>query len=80
MIKYEKYEKGERDAMLNFVMCLAAGAGISMWKNPTLFRSFWKDWDDPEGLDGKIRTLGLMITALVIIYLLYLAVKLFTVG
>ena len=64
--------------MLNFLMCLAAGAGITMWKNPKLFRSFWKGRHDPEQLDEGIRKLGLAIMALVLVYLLWLVVRLFT--
>ena len=64
--------------MLNFVMCLAAGTGITMWKNPKLFRSFWKGRYDPEQLDQEIRKLGVKITAVALVYLLYLVVKLFT--
>lgn len=28
--------------MLNFVMCLAAGMGVTMWRQPELFHALWK--------------------------------------
>ena len=44
--------------MLNFVMCLAAGMGVTMWRQPELFHALWKGSSDTEQMDQGIRAWG----------------------
>ncbi|MBS7218625.1 MAG: hypothetical protein KH028_04320 [Oscillospiraceae bacterium] len=62
--------------MLNFVMCLAAGMGATMWRRPELFHVLWKGSSDTEQMDQEIRAWGMRMMACALLYLLYLIVML----
>ena len=62
--------------MLNFVMCLAAGMGVTMWRQPELFHALWKVSSDTEQMDQGIRAWGMRMMAGALLYLFCLIVML----
>ena len=62
--------------MLNFVMCLAAGMGVTMWRQPELFHALWKGSSDTEQMDQGIRAWGMRMMAGALLYLFRLIVML----
>ncbi|GEM_PF-5049374 len=62
--------------MLNFVMCLAAGMGVTMWRQPELFHALWKGSSDTEQMDQGIRAWGMRMMAGALLYLFCLIVML----